>query len=318
MTTPRFRGSAACSVMAAALSLAGGVAADEGCEDVRVIGGPSLNIAEPYDPFAPTDLTEINTVSIANMGEETCALAVAFVAPNGGQLRNASDSLGYSLETLDGAALLNPPSLADPDTGNHIDLALAGGQTAGISVRVRVTAQQMAAPGAYEDRAAGLRLFRTSGHGLPVELGQTPVPVGIEVAAVCRLTPPQPGTLDLSDDIGADARPAGGWYAVQLPEAACNTGARLEMSAGALARPESEGAAGLDDFIDFEALADFRGTRTVLLTNGADPPTEAYSTLVAQDGAPSPIRLHLRLRPSGPLAPGDYRSELIIALEPSS
>ena len=138
------------------------------------------------------------------------------------------------------------------------------------------------------------------------------------VAAVCALAAPQPGTLDFSDDIGPDARPEGIARIVHMPEAACNTAARLRLAAPALTHEDAGSLSGIDTFIDFEAQATFRTIGANLATNGPDTPATALSGgAMPQDGASGDINLHVRLRPARPFAAGAYSSILTIALEPS-
>lgn len=293
-------------------------AAGQACEDVTISGTPRLTILDGYSPFATEDLTEVTTITIANTGDETCPLAAVFTANDGGRLRNAGETLGYGLETLDGAALLNPPSLADPRAGQHFPVTLAGGQAASLSVRARVPPQQMAPPGTYEDGTALLRLYHMPSQGFPSLLSETPFPVAAEVAAVCRLAPPQPATLDFTEDIGTDVRPKGEWRGVQFPETACNTSARLKLEGRALTAEDGTAPAGFDASIDIEAFAKFQSVTATLLTDGADEPVTAQSLQTAQDGTAAPLDLHVRLRPGKPLAPGAYQSVLTITLEPAS
>jgi hypothetical protein len=293
-------------------------AAGHACEDVTISGTPRLTILDAYSPFSPADLTGVTTVTIANTGDETCPLAAVFTAENGGRLRNAGETLGYGLETLDGAALLNPPSLTDPEAGQHFPVTLAGGQAASMSVRARVPPQQISPPGTYEDRTALLRLYHMPSHGFPSLLSETPFPVAAEVAAVCRIAPPQPATLDFTEDIGTDASPKGEWRGVQFPETACNTSARLQLEGRALAREGGTAPTGFDAFIDIEAFASFQSVTATLLTDGADEPITAQSLPTAQDGTAAPLDLQVRLRRGKPLAAGTYQSVLTITLEPSS
>jgi hypothetical protein len=289
--------------------------AEGACEDVAISGTPRLSIADAYSPFAATDLTALTTVTIQNAGDDACPLDVVFAAADNGQLRNAGETLSYTLETSDGAALLNRPGIADPEAGHHIDLPLPGGQAASLSVRARVPAQQMAPPGGYADDTAVIRLYHMPADGFPTLLTERPFPVSAEVAAVCRLSPPQPPTLDFTSDIGPDARPQGRPRSAQMPEAACNTGARLKLSGAALAR-DGEVPAGFDDVIDFKARARFRSVAATLVTRGGEE-VAAQSARAGTNGTAEPVKLDVQLRPGRPLAAGRYQSVLTIALEPS-
>jgi hypothetical protein len=289
--------------------------AEGACEDVAISGTPRLSIADTYSPFAAADLTALTTVTIQNAGDDACPLAAVFAAADNGQLRNAGETLSYTLETPDGAALLNGPGIADPEAGHHIDLTLSGGQAASLSVRARVPAQQMAPPGGYADNTAVIRLYRMPADGFPALLTERPFPVSTEVAAVCRLSPPQPATLDFTSDIGPDARPQGRPRSALMPEAACNTGARLKLSGRALAR-DGEVPAGFDDVIDFVARARLRSVAATLVTRGTEE-VAAQSARAGTNGTAEPVKLDVQLRPGRPLAAGRYQTVLTIALEPS-
>jgi len=316
--TVRDRRWAAALTAAAATLWAPGAAAQPTCEEVRVQGAPHLTVSDTYSPFAPADLTELVSLTIVNTGDEPCALALAFTAPNGGRLRNAGQILSYTLETAGGAPLLNPPNLPDPEAGNHVTMTLGAGQASSIGVRTRIFAGQMAAPGSYTDNAAELHLYHMPDDGFSARVRTTAFPVTVEVAAVCRLTPPRPAALDLTEDIDPDARPQGAWHNVRLRDAACNTASRLKLTAPALTRDGGTAPAGFDDFIDFEAVARFQSVMATLLTDGADAPAQAHSPQAGPDGASNSVAVQIRLRPGQPLAPGAYESTLTISLEPSS
>ncbi|RIA56339.1 hypothetical protein [Dichotomicrobium thermohalophilum] len=314
---PGWPGKSLALAMAATALLPAAGAAQDACDGVAISGAPRISVSDPYNPFAPTDLTEVTTVTIANTGDAPCPLAVVFTATDGGRLRNAGKTLAYALETLDGTTLLNPPSLADPEAGQHLDLTLASTQAASLSIRARLPAQQTAPPGSYVDSTATIRLYYMPAQGFPDLLSETPLPVAAEVAAVCRLTPPQQATLDFTEDIGADVRPQGEQRGTRLPEAACNTGARLKLEGKALTREGGTAPPGFDDFIDMEAHATFQSVTAMLLTEGADQPVLAESPQTTPDGTVSPVELQVRLRAGQPLAAGSYQSVLTIAVEPS-
>jgi hypothetical protein len=302
---------------AALLIGAGSALAEETCEDITVSGAAQMTIPDAYSPFAPADLTGTTVVTLANTADAPCPLAVAVTAQSGGLLRGRGETLEYALETPEGQPLINPPSLVDPTAGHHVALTLPGGQAASLTIRARIPAGQTAPPGVYTDNAAALRVYHDAPQGFAELLSRTRFPVTGRVAAVCRLAAPQPATLDFSGDIGPDARPHSGWHSVRLPEAACNTGARLKLRGRALAR-DGEAAAGFDDFIDLEARAQFRSVMATLLTAGADHSEEAASGRSPDDGAMDPVDVMIRLRPGRPLAAGAYQSTLTIALEPAS
>ncbi len=289
--------------------------AEGACEHVTISGTPRLSIADAYSPFAAADLTALTTVAIQNAGDDACRLAAVFAAANTGRMRNAGETLSYTLETSDGAALLNGPGVADPEAGRHIDLTLPGGQTASLSVRARAPAQQMVPPGGYADNTAVIRLYHMRGDGFPALLTERPFPVSAEVAGVCRLSAPQPATLDFTSDIGPDARPKGEPRRVLMPEAACNTAARLKLSGRALTR-DGDNPAAFDNLIDFDARATFRSITATLVTRGAEE-VAAKSEQTGIEETAEPVQLEVQLRAGRPLAAGRYRSALTITLEPS-
>jgi len=293
--------------------------ADGACGNVRFAGAPGMSLRDAYNPFAPTDLTEMGAFTLINASGEPCHLFMVFTAPDGARTLTAgNDSLSYALESAAGALLLNPPSVTDPEAARHIRLTLLPDSAMGISLRVRVPGQQMASPGAYQDNTALLRLYTAPDDGFGELIAERAFPIAVEVAAVCSMSAPQPGRLDFSSDIGADARPAGQWRHVLLPDASCNTAARLKLEASALASASSHVASGFDAFIDIEAQATFASVSAALLTAGPDQRIEAYSTSSSsQDSPSSSIDVKIRLRPARPLTAGAYGSVLTIALEPS-
>jgi len=302
-------------VVLAVIVLSGPATAHEACDDAKISGPARLTITERYSPFAETDLTSVGTITIVNLSDAACPLAVVFAADDGGKLRRAGEAIDYALETLGGATLLNPLGAGDPQTGAHLDLTLAGQEAASLSLRARVRARQMASPGRYTDSTAVVRLYYVPQTGFPELLREKSFPVSADIPAVCQLSPPQPATLDFTADIGADARPLGAWHNTQMPYAACNTGARVRLSANALQRG-GEAPVGFDKFIDFEARAVFRSATATLLTQGAAA-RSAQSAHTHGDGSEDEVRVQVRLIPRRPLSAGRYQSVLTITLEPS-
>ncbi len=305
-------------VVVAAVVLSGPAIADEACDDAKISGPARLAITEHYSPFAASDLTSVGTITITNLSDAACPLAVVFAADDGGQLRRAGEAVNYALETLGGATLLNPLGAGDPQTGPHLDLTLAGQETASLNLRARVHARQMASPGQYTDSTAVVRLYHHPQSGFPELLRERSFPVSADIPAVCELSPPQPATLDFTPDIGPDARPLGAWHNTQMPYAACNTGARMRLSATALMHDGHDGEAreGFDNFIDLEARAAFRSATTMLLTQGVTP-RSVQSARTHGDGGEDEVRVQVRLIPRRPLSAGRYQSVLSITLEPS-
>lgn len=288
------------------------------CDDLAVSGPTGLSPSDPYNPFAQGDLSQSYTITILNEADAPCDALVMFTTTDGGKLRSGAERMTYALETLDGAALLNPPSVLDPAAANALPLALGALGAASFSVRARVPAGQVTRPGTYTDPSLTLRTYADDDAPLAAPDLEQAFALSADVAPVCVLGAPQPNTLDFSDDIGPDARPEGAARIVHMPEAKCNTAARLRLAAPALAHETSESLSGFDTFIDFEADATFGTISADLTTNGPDTSATALSSgATPQAGASGDINLHIRLKPARPLAAGAYRSTLTIALEPS-
>jgi len=288
------------------------------CDDLAVSGPTSLSLSDPYNPFAQGELSQGYAITILNEADAPCDALVMFTTTDGGKLRSGEERITYMLETLGGAALLNPPSIMAPASANALPLSLGALEAASFNVRARVPPGQMAQPGQYIDPALALRVYADDNAPLAAPQLEQAFALSADVAAVCAVAAPQPGTLDFSDDIGPDARPEGIARIVHMPEAACNTAARLRLAAPALAHEDAGSLSGFDTFIDFEADATFGTIAASLTTNGPDTAATALSGgATPQDGASGDINLHVRLSPARPLAAGAYSSILTIALEPS-
>jgi len=300
------------------LAAAHTASADGPCAHIAINGAPQLALDDLYEPFAATNRRQTTALQIINEGDAPCALALVFVSPSEGALQSGSHTLTYGIETADGAPLLNGPNVIDPLAANHIGTTLSGGETAAIPVRMRVHAGQKVRPGAYADPSLTLRLYAITEDGPSRVLDEKDVPVSAQVAPVCIMSAPQPDTLDFSSDIAFSGRPRGQWRSLQLPQAACNTSAKLKLTGAALAITGHEIPSGFDGFIDLEAQAVFESGAATLVTDGADSPEQASSSNIRlKPGEPHPINVQLRLRAGRPLAAGDYESVLTIALEPS-
>jgi len=294
--------------------------AGEPCNDgagIDVLGAPALAFHDSYSPFDPLDLTETISIIVANRSPAACDLSIIFTTDDGsGRLGNGGKTLIYNLETASGAPLLRPASTMDPQAGAHIPLTLAQGQSAAITLRGRVPALQVAAAGTYADASARIRVYRSPENGdFGALLTQSSFPVSAQAAAVCTMSAPEPASVDFSDDIGADARPAGALRTVQLPEAACNTAARLKLSGAPLAHEADAALRGFDSFINFEAQANFGSVSTTLATAQAGQTDEAASA-PTPGAASAPVELTLRLLAGRALAAGEYSGVLTITLEP--
>jgi len=302
--------------------LTGGVAAAaQTCEDsgaVRIAGSPGLALHDEYNPFAGSDLTESHSIIVENQTTETCDLAVVFTTPQGtGTLQGGGESLNYAMETLSGAALLRPASVVDPTAGPHIALTLAAGESAALSLRVRVPAQQMAPPGHYADDTAAISVYATPpGGSFGPFLHQRGFPVSLSVGAVCQMSAPSVPALNFSGDVGADLTPQGAPRSLRIDSASCNTGARLSLSGKALTR---DGAAlpGYDSFVNFEARATLGSAAALMITSRDGTSDETVPAVVADADVPRAIDVQVRLLARRALAAGAYNGVLTIKLEPS-
>jgi len=294
--------------------------ANNTCEDgagVRVVGTPALAFHDPYNPFASSDLSATIPLSLANHSPMTCELAIIFVSPDGnGELVDGGETLSYTLETTGGTPLLRHAGTAVPEAGAHMSLTLAPGDTGTISVRARVPARQLKSPGTYLDSTMQMRVYQLGqSGGFNTMLHQSAITVSLDVAAVCKIAPPTPATVDFSGDIGVDGRPRGNAQAAQLHEAACNTSGRMKLSGTPLRHEAGLNLTGFDDFLNFEAEAQFGAVVATLITSSADPPDESTSALTS-GLTNAPIDINLRLQPGRPLVAGHYSGILSITLEP--
>ncbi len=304
----------------AVLAVPAGARAQEPCEagaGVGVSGTPRLDFHDAYSPFAPADLIETTTLMLANRSPAVCELSVIFTTPSGaGALTSGAGAIAYTLETPGGAALLRPSSTIDPEAGSRFDLTLNPGEAAALSLRARIPAGQISAPGGYADTTVQLRIYRRPGDGdfgaLLVEQGFV---VSAAVASVCTMSEPQPASIDFSDDIGADGRPGGAARTVQLHQATCNTAARIRLRGAPLARTDNAALPGSDSFIGLEAQAGFGSLGALLEATQAGQAADAVSG-PSQGTLSAPVDLTLRLLAGRALAAGHYSGVLTIMLEP--
>jgi len=208
--------------------------------------------------------------------------------------------------------------MIDPHAGEHVDMTLGPGQSAQVSVRARLPSGHMVPPGTYADSTVLMRLFGPMESADPGVIEETSFPVSATIVPVCHLAAPQPSALDFSTDIGAESRPRGEWRSLLMPEANCNTGARVKLEASVLAHQSAQAPPGLDAHIDLEAQADFATVTTTLMTDGPDQPQNTQSPIsTRQTSGAGTVSLLLRLVPDQPLVPGPYQSVLTIKLEPA-
>ena len=129
-------------LLALPLALAAALAS---CDDLAVSGPTSLSLSDPYTPFAQTDLSQSYTITILNETDAPCDALILFATTDGRTLRSGGEQITYLLETLGGAALLNPPSVMDPASANALPLSLGALEAASFSARARSTSTNGAA-----------------------------------------------------------------------------------------------------------------------------------------------------------------------------
>lgn len=309
---------------AMAISHAHATGCDSG-QGVRISGSTVLMLHDPYNPFSAFDLTETKTLTVSNLSQSACLIALAFVrTPPAGELHSGTQSLSYALEDLKSGQVLftsigTIPSPAELSSPGVLRFQLSPGQSISFGVRVRLPRGQMAGPGTYTDDSAEIRVYLISSTGTGTLLDARALTTSAQVAAICVLPPPTQSTLDFTSSIGSDARPREDWKTTTFSGAECNAPARLSLLGDAL-RPAQQPTStpGLDTFINFQAEAHIETIAAILITDKDEGEETGVSAV--QTSSPflsADLDLRVKLIAGRPVAAGSYSSVLTVRIEPA-
>lgn len=311
-----------------ALPITVALAEDNGCssgQGVRISGSTLLAVHDAYNPFAGSDLTETKSLTVSNLSENECLVALAFVrAPAAGELANGTQTISYALEAPGSGISLftsigpiaNPVDLS---SGKVQTFRISPGQSVSISVRIRVAGGQIAGPGQYTDDLAEVRVYAVTETGSGTLLDARALTTTVAVNAICVLPTPDRSVIDFTPDIGARGIPTEVWRSVAFPGARCNAPARLSLTGDAMRHESQPGSPpGLDAFINYWAEASFGAALTTLVTDADEGEESATSGSQASDGSlTDDLILRVRLIAGQPLVAGNYSAMLTVSVDPT-
>ncbi len=297
-----------------------------GSKATVISAGTSTTVTPSYDPIAVADQLHNFSVTIINPKSSpnaTCDLALSFTrASLPATMTNGSTTLEYSIESPGGATLLQTSGFilsTSPQAANRIDLTLAPGGSANVSVRIRIPAGQTSATtGSYADGSVTVGIYELSS-GSPLQtLDEHIFTVNASITSGCTLPAPDVSTLNFSSAISQGIPNPGFVLRSTFNGVSCTAPSRIRLTGSPLVATPAIGAvAGFDNAIDYLAIAQFGAASTALNTTVATQVTSAGTNVASGAVSGATVTVDVNLLVGQPILAGTYASVLTVTIDPS-
>ncbi|MBU1209934.1 MAG: hypothetical protein KJ587_01515 [Alphaproteobacteria bacterium] len=291
-----------------------------------ISGGTSATVAPAYSSSAVADQIHTFTVTIANPrtnANATCDLALSFTRSSlPATMTNGAATLEYSIESTSGATLIQTTgfaAFASPQPANRIDLTIAPGGTADVSVRIRIPAGQTSATaGNYADSSVTVGIYELA-FGVPWRvLDEQVFTVNASITSGCTLPAPDTSKLNFTPAISAGLPNPGFILRSTFNGVSCSAPSRIRLTGSALvATPATGTVAGFDNEINYLAIAQFGAASAALNSNVAMQVTSAGTNVVSGAVSGTTITVDVNLLAGQPIIAGSYSSVLTVTIDPS-
>lgn len=291
-----------------------------------ITAGTSTTVTPAYDPSGVADQLHSFTVTIANPrtnANATCTLALSFTrATLPATMTNGATTLQYSIESTSGATIIQNTGFAafsSPSAANRIDLTIAPGGTANVTVRIRIPAGQTSAgAGSYTDNTVTIGIYEIA-FGVPFRaLDEHVFTLNASIASACNLPAPDVSTLNFTSAISQGLPNSAFVLRSTFNGVACTAPSRIRLTGSSLLPTPAVGAvAGFDNDIDYLAIAQFGAASTALNTTVASQVTSAGTNVASGPVAGATITVDVNLLVGQPLLAGTYSSVLTVTIDPS-
>lgn len=291
-----------------------------------ISGGTSATVTPAYNPSAVADQIYTFTVTIDNPrtnANATCDLALSFTRSSlPATMTNGSATLQYSIESTGGATIVQTAgfvAFASPQPANRIDLTIAPGGTANVSVRVRIPAGQTSATaGNYTDSTVTIGIYELI-FGTPVRvLDEQVFTVNASIASGCTLPAPDVSTLNFTSAISAGVPNPGFVLRSTFNGVSCSAPSRIRLTGSPMVTtPATSAVAGFDNEINYLAIAQFGAASTALNTTAATQATSAGTNVVSGAVSGATVTVDVNLLAGQPIIAGTYSSVLRVTIDPS-
>jgi hypothetical protein len=299
----------------------GGHGGDCSIKEVLSVTPVMANLGTYQPPDAAAALALDITIELKTRGRGTCKGAITFYRQGGlpGRMTRlgGGDPRSYTIGTAPGGG--TPLMFASwPPVGRTLDFTVQGGggtQRHTVTLTVYVTAQSgWLAAGNYSD-AVLMKVLDRSRNGYDIVKYQT-FSVTSTVQQQCDLPPPDTLNLDFTSTI-ANGLPGNATLIATFSGVACSAPARIRLSGEPLINPAIPPAANFDNFIDWQASADFGNAHVVLDTRVTNQATSSAQNVASGPTQSATITLSVRLMAGRRVIAGHYSNILTVTIDPA-
>lgn len=298
-----------------------------GANATTISSATSTNLTPAYDPSAIGDQLHNFTVTVSNpntAGGATCRVGLSFTrATLPATMTNGTTTLQYSIESTGGATLLQTTGfvfISSPPGANRINLNLAPGEVANVTVRVRIPAGQTSSTsGAYSDATLTVGIYELFFGVFPIRIvDERAFTVNASITGSCTLPAPDFSTLDFTPAITSGVPNPGYILRSTFSGVSCTAPSRIRLSGSAMVRtPAAAPVAGFDNQIDYLAIGQFGAATAALRTDLGTQATSTATNVGSGAVTGATITVDVNLLAGQPILAGDYSAVLTVTIDPS-
>lgn len=233
-----------------------------------------------------------------------------------------STTLSCSIESTRGATLLQTTGFSafvSPAAANRVDVTIAPGGSADITVRIRIPAgQTSASAGLYSDATVTIGIYELI-FGVPLQaLDELTFTVNASITSGCTLPAPDQSTLDFTPAISAGIPNPGYILRSTFSGVSCTAPSRIRLTGSPMVTsPPTAPVAGFDNQINYLAIAQFGSATTALGTDVATQTTSVSTNVPSGSVSGATITVDVNLLAGQPIIAGSYSSVLTVTIDPS-
>jgi hypothetical protein len=270
-------------------------------------------------PLAPAATPVDITIDLKTEGRGTCRGAITFyrqALPARMTRLGGGGARAYTIQT--GPTGGTPLIFASwPPANRTLDFTVQGGrgtQRHTVTLTIYVAAEGgWVAAGSYSDSVL-MKVLDRSNSGYDIVRYQN-FTVSSLVQQLCDLPPPDKLNLDFTSTISS-GMPSGATLIATFSGVACSAPARIRLSGEPLINPAIPPAANFDNFIDWEASAEFGNAHVVLDTRVSNQATSAGQNVLSGATQSATITLSVRLLAGRRVIAGHYSNILTVTIDP--
>lgn len=289
-------------------------------KEVLSVAPVAANLGSYTPPLAPAALPVDITIDFKTEGRGTCRGAITFyrqALPARMTRLGGGGGRTYTIQSAPGGG--TPLVFASwPPANRTLDFTVQGGHgtqrhTLTLTVYVAADGGWLAA-GSYTDSVL-MKVLDRANNGYEIVKYQN-FTVSSLVQPLCDLPPPDKLNLDFTSTITSGV-PSSATLIATFSGVACSAPARIRLSGEPLINPAIPPAANFDNFIDWEARADFGSAHVVLDTRVSNQATSAGQNVLSGATQSATITLSVRLLAGRRVIAGHYSNILTVTIDPA-